>query len=80
MGVREKTYQLALFTPGNLPSEADLRKQRRQMPKRRKNPRGRPHKLQRLRSFTVGNLPLAAFTRRLSSLSTEETFATERIS
>jgi len=37
------SYQLDLITPGNLPSDANSRKQIRQMPNFRKKPLGRPH-------------------------------------
>jgi len=41
-------YQLDLFTPGISPFSASARKQRRQIPNLRRNPRGRPHSWHRL--------------------------------
>jgi hypothetical protein len=43
-----RNHQLAFLTPGISPFQANSLKQRRQMPKRRKNALGRPHKWQRL--------------------------------
>src|SRR6478672_8533614 len=43
-------YQLALVTPGISPARANFRKQIRQSENLRRNPRGRPHFLQRFRS------------------------------
>jgi hypothetical protein len=44
-------YQLALVTPGISPASANFRKQIRQSENLRRNPRGRPQFLQRLRSL-----------------------------
>src|SRR5438309_5752966 len=41
-------YQLDFETPGISPRSANWRKHKRQMPKRRRKARGRPHRLQRL--------------------------------
>src|ERR1700722_14366531 len=43
------TYQLALITPGTSPASASFRKQILHSLNFRKNPRGRPHRKQRLR-------------------------------
>ena len=48
-------YQLAFLTPGISPFQASSLKQIRHVPNRRKNPRGLPHKVQRL-CFLVENL------------------------
>jgi hypothetical protein len=47
-------YQLDLMTPGTSPRSDNCRKQIRQSWNFRKNPRGRPHRLQRL-WYRTGN-------------------------
>jgi hypothetical protein len=46
-------YQLALVTPGISPDRAKPRKQMRHKENLRKNPLGRPHRLQRFRRRTL---------------------------